>query len=327
MEDKDNLNKTFQKAKDATVDFGKAVGEKVKDIGDKVSNEVIELIDENGNGKIDLIDFVIKALRTPGVNVNRNEYLENSFKKYCNNETVSKMLTATPAKAGISKEIADIVANDSIKLQKSIVTTTSIGLGYVPGGVGVDAATTVADITQYYGNLLIVMQKLMYIYGYPELDLTKENGSIDDGTLNLIICGLGAMAGVKEASKLLTSLTAKLAENAPKQILKTGFSTKIAYQVSKKVLGYFGVRLTKDVAAKGISNAIKFVGGLIMGGITFATFSESCNRFKDSIKDTPLSDPNYVDKSNVIDAEITNDELEEELEKEIGPIEDSEESD
>ncbi len=309
--------------KNAIVTAAKSIEEKAKDASSKISEETIKLIDENNNGKIDLVDFVIKAIKTPGIKINRAEYLQSAFKRYCNEETIAKAISTNPAKAGISKDIVDKTAKESITLQKTIATTASLGLGYVPGGLAVDAATTVADLVQYYGQLLVIMQKLMYLYGYPELELDRQDGSIDDGTMNLIIIGIGTMAGVNEATKFLSAITEKLAVSVPKQVLKKGFSTKIAYQVAKKVLKYFGITLTKEVATKGISNAIKFVGGILMGGITFVGFGSACNNFYKALKDTPLSNPNYVDESNVIDVDVI--QLEEDLKKEIGVIEDIEE--
>lgn len=291
-----------------------------------LGNKFVKLIDENGNGKIDLIDFVIKALRLPGINVNREEYLNNAFKKYCDEATIDKAVASTPMKAGIRTDIIEQVAKESISLQKKIATASSVGLGTVPGELAVDAATTVADLAQYYGQLLSIMQKIMYLYGYPELNLQKENGSIDDGTMNLIVIGLGAMAGVKEATAFIGKMTSMLAENAPKQILKTGFSTKLAYQISKKVLKFFGIKLTKDVATKGISNAIKFVGGLLMGGITFVTFGSACKNFLNAIKESLIDIPASIGQANVIDVEISSEELDEEFRKDIS-IEDEEDGD
>ena len=201
----------------------------IKNAKEKISKETIKLVDENGNGKIDLEDFVVKALRIPGVHVNRSEYLSNAFKKYCDAQTIEKAIATTPAKAGISRSIADKAANDSISLQKTLATATSIGLGATPGGVTVDLTTTVADLGQFYGHLLVIMQKLMYIYGYPELDLTKDEGGIDDGTMNLIIISIGTMAGVEVAGKFLNKMAEMLAMSVPKKLLKGVLAEKVEY--------------------------------------------------------------------------------------------------
>ena len=296
------------------------IEEKARDAAKLVADKTLEIADENKDGKINLIDFLIKALKTKPIKVERAEYLRKSFKKYYDESTIEKAIETTPAKANISKEIVERIAQNAIALEKTVVTVSSIGLGYTPGGLGIDAATTVADLAQYYGHILVVMQKLMYLYGYPELELESENGNIDDETMNLIIMGVGTMAGVKEAAKFINIIAEKLAINVPKQILKKGFSTKVAFKVVKKVLNYVGIKLTKDVATKGIANAIKFVGGVAMGGMTFAAFSSSCDNFHKAIKDTPLSDSNYIANANAIDVDFKI--IEDELEKEFADLKD-----
>lgn len=315
MSDKRNI---INEAKEKVVHAAQAVGEKAVVAKDKIAEGTIKLVDENGNGQIDLEDFIIKALRTPGVHVDRSEYLTSAFKKYCDEDTIASAIASTPAKARISREIADKAATESISLQKTLATATSVGLGAAPGGLAVDIATTVADLGQFYGHLLVIMQKLMYLYGYPELDLTKDENGIDDGTMNLIIIGIGTMAGVEAAGKFMNKMAVMLANNVPKILLKGVLAEKAAFQVAKQVLKYFGIRLTRDLATKGLGNSIKFLGGAIVGGITLVTFSTSCNNFQKQISNTPLSDPNYIDEAKVIEAQFaTLEEVEKEFEADI----------
>ena len=292
--------------------------EEKKNVFEIAKDKTVKFIDENGNGEIDLEDIIVKALRTPGIRVNRADYIKSAFKKYCEEDTIKKAIEERPAKAGISRKIVDRAANESISKETTLATASSVGLASIPGGVAVDVATTVTDIGQFYGHLLIVMQKLMYLYGYPELDLSKDDSGIDDGTMNLIIIGIGTMAGVEAAGKFMNKMAVMLANNVPKILLKGVLAEKAAYQVAKQVLKYFGIRLTRDLATKGLGNGIKFIGGAIVGGITLATFSSSCKNFKKKISDSPLSDPHYIDQSNIIEAQFsTVEEVEKEFEKDI----------
>ena len=61
----------------------------------------------------------------------------------------------------------------------------------------------------------------------------------------------------------------------------------------KNVAKWFGVRMTKEVFAGFFKKAIPVAGGLIGGGITYATFKPCCDRLKDSLKDTILSNPDH----------------------------------
>lgn len=315
MSEKKNI---FDDAKEKITQTAQFVGDKAGVAKEMISEGTIRLVDENGNGQIDLEDFVVKALRTPGIHVNRTEYLSNAFRKYCNEETINNAIATTPAKAGISRTIADKAANESINLQKTLAAATSLGLGAAPGGLAVDLATTVTDLGQFYGHLLVIMQKLMYLYGYPELDLTKNQAGIDDGTMNLIIIGIGTMAGVEAACKFMNKLSVMLANNVPKILLRGVLAEKVAFQVTKDVCAYFGVRLTRELAKKGIGNSIKVFGGIIVGSITFVSFSSSCKNFQKIISNSPLSDPNYICSSAIIDAEFTTvEDVEKEFEKDI----------
>lgn len=315
----------YESAKEKAKRTASGLGEKAAKAKENIAQGTVKIVDENGNGKIDLEDFIIKALRVPGVRVNRKEYLEKALKKYCTEELICKAIVDTPAKAGIQKTTVDKAAGESIALQKTLATSTSVGLGYVPGGVAVDISTTVADLAQYYGHQLVIMQKLMYLYGYPEIQLNRGVEGIDDGAMNMLIIGVGVMAGVQEASKYILKMSEMLAKGVAKQMLAQALTKKTAFQVAKKVLKYFGITLTKSLAAKGVANSIKFLGGVLVGGITFVTFNTSCDNLFKTLRQSPLADPNYVPEGSVVDAEFTTvDAVEEEFKRDI-PIQDEEE--
>ena len=45
----------------------------------KAKNAAINAIDENGNGKIDIEDIIVKGLKTPGIKINRAEFLRKTL--------------------------------------------------------------------------------------------------------------------------------------------------------------------------------------------------------------------------------------------------------
>lgn len=128
------------------------IGEKAGQVKDEALLKIVKLVDENGNDKIDLEDFIVKSLRIPGIKIDRAEYLRKALNKYCTQETIEEAIKTNPARAGIQRETVDRAAREAIKLQKTLATSTSIGMCYVPGGIAVDIATTVADLAQYYGH-------------------------------------------------------------------------------------------------------------------------------------------------------------------------------
>ncbi len=53
------------------------------------------------------------------------------------------------------------------------------------------AATIPADIIQYYGYMLRTAQKLMYLYGFPEISIDGKAQAFDSETLNMLTVCLG----------------------------------------------------------------------------------------------------------------------------------------
>lgn len=51
--------------------------------------------------------------------------------------------------------------------------------------------------------------------------------------------------------------------------------------------------MTKEVFAGFFKKAIPVVGGVLGGGITFVTFKPCCDKLKESLKDTALSNPKH----------------------------------
>ena len=55
--------------------------------------------------------------------------------------------------------------------------------------------------------------------------------------------------------------------------------------------------MTKEIFAGFFKKTIPIVGGVIGGGITYATFKPCCERLKNTLRETRLSNPNYDDKN------------------------------
>lgn len=305
--------KTIKESIEKAVQFG-------QDKMDTVSDTVIHMVDQNGDGKIGIEDFIILALQKKAIRVNRDDFLRNAFSTMCDKKLIEKAIATNPAKAGIKVEFVRKAAENAINKQTKIVTSTSVGLGYVPGPVIVDVTTTVADVTQYYGNLLIMAQKLLYLYGFPEIEISDgKNITLDDGTMNLLIICLGAMAGVNEACQVLNKMAELLAKGVQKKMMQKALTKQTLWPILKKILSYFTITLTKDLASKTVANSIKLLGGALVGGITYYSFTKCGKNFIGAIDNTILSNPVAFadDKQNIVDAEYTEDSVSEELVKNI----------
>lgn len=280
---------TFQKAGD---EVGK-LGEKAKDALIASKDKVADALDVNNDGKIDVEDIIIIALKTPGVNINRADFLEKQFMKNYPQEVIQDAINFNPAHAGISVEEIDKIADQVIQYERNCVSGISLALG-VPGGVAM-AATLPADIAQFYGYMLRAIQKLLYLYGFPEINV--ENGvNIDDETMNIITLCLGVMYGVKGATASLKMLSAALGKGVEKKLLAKALTKGTFYPMVKKIAKWFSVNMTKQIFAGFFKKAIPVVGGVIGGGITYLSFKPCCDNLKKSLQDTLLSNPDTKEK-------------------------------
>jgi hypothetical protein len=175
-----------------------------------------------------------------------------------------------------------------------------------PGGVAL-VATIPADIAQYYGYMLRVIQKLLYLYGFPEINTKEQGDVIDSETMNMLIICMGVMYGVAGVNNAIKAMAKAFGKGVERQLMNKALTKGTIYPIVKSVSKWFGVKMTKDVFAGFFKKSIPVVGGVIGGGITFFSFKPCCDRLKLSLQDTMLSNPNYNDDC---DLEITADDVE-----------------
>lgn len=252
----------------------------------------------NGESSFKIEDIIILGLRIPGIKVNRDEFLRKEFAKKYSKDVIEKAVEKTPAIANITQEDINKIADDVIKYERNCVTGISAALG-LPGGIGV-VATIPADMVQYYGYMLRVAQKLMYLYGFPEINVEEKDETFDSETLNILIICLGAMYGVAGANSAIKALAKGLANGISKKIMSTALTKGTLYPIVKNITKWFGIHMTKKVLAGGVQKAVPVIGGLIGGGVTFVSFNACCKKLKKSLQNTILSNPNYVESKEDI---------------------------
>lgn len=257
----------------------------------KAKYAVIKALDQNGNGTIDIEDIIVLAIKTPGVHITRANFLKKELFKNYPQEVIDKAIETTPAQAGIPSNEIDKIADEIIKFERNCVSGISAALG-APGGWAM-AATIPADIVQYYGYTLRATQKLLYLYGFPEIDSDEEGLQLDSQTVNQIILCLGVMNGVAGANNAIKGMAKALAVGVEKKLLNTALTKGTFYPLVKAIAKWFGVKMTKTIFAGFFKKAIPIVGGVVGGGITFFSFKPCCFRLKNVLQDTVLSNPNH----------------------------------
>ena len=275
---------------------------KGKDIVFDSKDKVFDALDINKDGRVDTEDIIILGLRIPGVHIDREEFLRKQFMKNYSNDVIQDAVKFNPAHAGIKVEEIDNIADQVIQYERNCVSGISLALG-APGGAAI-FATLPTDIAQYYGYMLRAIQKLLYLYGFPEINV--ENGvNIDDETMNLITLCLGVMYGVEGSVASIKVLSNALGKGVEKKLLQKALTKGTFYPIVKKISRWFGVYMTKQVFAGFFKKAIPVVGGVVGGGITYLSFKPCCDNLKKSLQDTALCDPSSrksFDEFDVIDA-------------------------
>jgi len=320
-----DLKELANKAGKATVDAAQSVGKtavsvagKTKELTEKSQQAILGAIDQNGNGEVDIEDVIIMGLKVPGIRIDRAQFLQNEFKTKLPQDVIDDAIAFNPLHANIPSEVIEKIADEVIKYERNCVSGISAALG-MPGGVAM-AATIPADIAQYYGYMLRATQKLMYLYGFPAIDLDEKDQTFDSETMNTLIICLGVMYGVAGANNALKAMAKALATGVEKQLLRQALTKGTIYPIVKSVAKWFGVKMTKQVFAGFFKKAIPVVGGVIGGGLTFVSFKPCCDKLRATLQNTMLSNPDYCaskeeddfiisDEAIVIDAEILAEEI------------------
>lgn len=299
----DKQKKKALDPKSVTDDVSKAAAvvlDKTKALATKSQAAIFAAVDQNGDGNVDIEDVIIMGLKVPGIRIDRTAFLRKELQKNCPQEVIDDAIENNPMHAGISATVIDRIADEVIQYERLCVSGISTALG-MPGGISM-VATISADIAQYYGYMLRAAQKLMYLYGFPEIDLSEKGEFFDSETINILIICMGVMYGVAGASNALKTLAKALATGVEKQLLRKALTKGSVYPIVKSISKWFSVKMTKEVFAGFFKKAIPVIGGVIGGSITYLSFKPCCDKLKASLQNTMLSNPKYsvLDEENDI---------------------------
>lgn len=306
----DDLGKVATTASDSVSKTAVAVADKTKEVAAKSQQAILGAIDQNGNGEIDIEDVIVMGLKVPGIRIDRAAFLQKELQTKCTQAVIDDAIAHNPLHASIPLNVIDKIADEVIKYERACVSGISTALG-MPGGVAM-VATIPADIAQYYGYMLRTTQKLMYLYGFPAIDLEEKGQTFDSETMNVLIICMGVMYGAAGANNALKAMAKALAAGVEKQLLRKALTKGTIYPIVKSVAKWFSVKMTKEVFAGFFKKAIPVVGGVIGGGITFLSFKPCCDKLKSSLQNTMLSNPNYQpteedDDLIIIDEDLASD--------------------
>ena len=231
-----------------------------------------------------MISLIENVLKIPGVKVDRDVFLNIQFKDVPL-EHRQKILDEGPVAAGCDKKELRKIANKLIN-DRTLFSTGASFLAGLPGGLAM-AATIPADMAQYYAVALRLAQELAYLYG--ESDLWAGNQPDEEKVTNQLILYCGVMLGASDAAQTVRVVSSALAKQALNKLPKMALTKTFYYTITKSIAKWFGINMTKATFAKGVSKVLPIVGGIVSGGITFATMRPMGKRLADTLEEAHFS--------------------------------------
>lgn len=256
----------------------------------KPGNELIKKAGEAIEERVNIQQLLMQAMQLPMVKVDREEFLEKELRKHYSSGYVQKAIDNNPAYAGMSRKKIDQIAREVINYETTKVSAISAAAG-LPGGAAAWGMVP-ADVVQYFGFVLRVMQKLIYLYGFPTIEL--DENKMDDETMNRVLVFLGTMFGADGANAGVKALAELAAKQIKTQLPKKALTKGTIYPVVQKIAKELGIKMTKQIFAETISKTgVPIASAAVSGTITYVTFKSSANKLMNSLRKLNLSDPEF----------------------------------
>lgn len=229
--------------------------------------------------------LVAKLASLSIVRVDREDFLRKTFGK---SKYIDKILADGPQSVftiDLLKEKADEIIKNTTR--KTAAASFASGL---PSNLAVAVATGSADIIQFFAFALNLAQKISYLFGEDDIfkyanfgaDLIRKDGTyVPEDAQVRMISYLGGMMGVNGAASLIVKTSQKAGANIGKKVAAQALTKTAWYPLLKKVCSYLGYKITKKTVESAINKTVPIFGGIISGGLTYATFKPMGTRLVD----------------------------------------------
>lgn len=213
-----------------------------------------------------VMDVIATALKAPGVRVDREKFLREAF-QLTDSYTMRQILEKGPVAANYDRQALKKQAERLIQSGTLTASGVSFATG-LPGGLAGVSAGVAADTVQFLASVLRMAQELAYLYGADDLWF---NDPVEERAQDQLMLYCGVMFGIREADAAVR-VTASAAGRAALTALPEKTLTRtLIFPVVKSVAKVVSAKMTRNLLTKGVSKAVPLVGGVISGGITYAT--------------------------------------------------------
>lgn len=208
------------------------------------------------------------ALKMPGTIVNREKFLRSVFENDFDPDILTSIIEKGTVEAGIDDSILEIKATKIINVELYKLSSLSFVAG-LPGGFA-SFVTIPVDTVQYYMHLIILIQKLAYLYGFKQI--VEDN--VDESGLLYLTLFFGVMHGIEDSEQALTQISkSKIDDYINSHLEKSNLKAVII-----KTAKWLGIRLVKNTTKKAPAKIVPILGGLISGGLSYISAKKSAGR-------------------------------------------------
>lgn len=257
----------------------------------------LEKIKEN----VSLENIIASAIQIQGVKVDRDSFLRKQFKDE-SDELMNTIVEKGPVEANYSRDTLKKMAKALIQ-KRAVASSAASFVAGLPGGPAM-AATIPTDMLQFYAVVLRLAQEIAYLYGEP--DLWSNNILDKERVTNQLILYCGVMFGATGAAQTVRVLSSSISKQVMKKLPQKALTKTFYYPIVKQIAKACGVKMTKEIFAKGVSKAVPIVGGVVSGGITYASMMPMANRLVKTFDNMHFeyTENDFNNDYEVINAEI-----------------------
>lgn len=226
-------------------------------------------------------NILSQSLKAPGAKVSRADFLSRSLKYYCLDDQIERAVSSSVKDAEIQEEVLDRVSSSIIKQHTYKVTGVST-LSGMPGGLAM-VATIPADLAHYYYHVVVLAQKLAYLYGYPQFNSGRDE--VHEELVSQLTLFIGVMYDVEGANRAVLAASGNRAAEPFYQVPQKTLTETTFYLLKKNIARWVGIKITKRTFSQGLSKAIPLIGGFISGGVAYTSFTPMAQKLKATLKE------------------------------------------
>ena len=222
--------------------------------------------------------------KIPLVKVDREQFLQQQF---ANSPYLEEILLQGPQSV-YKPKVLEKKARAIVRSNTNKTSAVSFATG-LPANPFVMVPAAGADVAQYFGFALHMAQQIAYLFG--EDELFTNGGELTEEAKVRVIAYLAVMCGAAGASSLIAQTSKVVGQNVGQKVAGQALTKTTWYPLVKKIGALLGQKITKKTVEKTISKAVPLVGGVVSGGLTFATFRSMGYRLTDEFVKLVTSEP------------------------------------